>query len=295
MKTYNITPDEVLLNSFLDGCDKMKKYSKAVEIFEYVLSFRIEPSMMSYSIMMKVFGRLNDFASSKRLMDEVKKKTKNISLIIFTCYIKTCFSTNNIDEAVSIYRQFKEFKLTPDSITYTTILKGLLSCHCDDHIYFILKDSLELNIYLNNSIYYDCVRFSKKNKAELSELLQSYGVNVEYQAKHSSKDEANYYLLDNYKYSKNKRDNRKENSKPLANLQEKGKFYKNFSNEDKNTPHYVELKVKPVEYKPRNFGTEGTIKQFEKGQKYLTKNFDNKENEVSTNSKEKAVRKINRF
>jgi pentatricopeptide repeat protein len=297
MKQFNISPDEVLLNSLLDGCDKMKKYNRAVEIFEYVLSFKTEPSMMSYSIMMKVFGKLNDFPSSKKLMDEVKKKSKNISLIIFTCYIKTCFSTKNIEEAISIYKQFKEFKLTADSITYTTLLKGLMSCHCDDHIYFILKDSLELNIFLNNSIYYDCVKFSRKNKAEISQLLNSYGIDMDLPASNtSSKDEANYYLLDNYKFNRPKKDHRKENHKPQG-LQEKGKFYKNANNanttnnEDKNTPHYVEIKSKPYEnvQKPvRNFG-------FEKGQKYLAQNYDNKENEISINSKEKTVKKFNRF
>ncbi len=117
--------------------------------------------------------------------------------------------------------------------------------------------------------------------------MKSYGVDVEYNNT-SSKDEANYYLLDNYKYSNQKKEAKKENTKPMPNLQERGKFFKNADNEDKSTPA-LEMKVKFFEkgQKP--------IRNFEKGQKYAVKNLDNKENEVLVNPKEKIVKRFNRF
>jgi len=54
MIDLGIKPDEVLLNSLLDGCEKMNKFSQARDLFLFVRRFGVEPSMMSFSIMMKV-------------------------------------------------------------------------------------------------------------------------------------------------------------------------------------------------------------------------------------------------
>jgi len=54
MINLGIKPDEVVLNSLLDGCEKMNKFSQARDIFLFVRNFGVEPSMMSFSIMMKV-------------------------------------------------------------------------------------------------------------------------------------------------------------------------------------------------------------------------------------------------
>lgn len=54
MTNHGIKPDEVLLNSLLDGCEKLNKFTQAKEIFLFVRKCGVEPSMMSYSIMMKV-------------------------------------------------------------------------------------------------------------------------------------------------------------------------------------------------------------------------------------------------
>jgi pentatricopeptide repeat protein len=58
MIALGIKPDDVLLNSLLDGCEKMNKFTQAKDIFLFVRKFGVEPSMMSFSIMMKVINSL---------------------------------------------------------------------------------------------------------------------------------------------------------------------------------------------------------------------------------------------
>jgi pentatricopeptide repeat protein len=261
MKNCEIKPDEVLLNSFLDGCDKLQNYNKAIEIYQYILSFGVEPSMMSYSIMMKVYGKLGDFKSSKALMEEVKKKAKNISLIIFTCYMKTCLTTRNPEEAINTYNLFKKYGLAPDNVTFLTLIKGLLICKCPDYIVKIVKDSLEMKINLNKGIYTDVVKALKGDRQrQVANILSQYNIDVDVNIK-PQKTESNYeYLIDNYKYT-NKKPTLKETFKrdkfetPSANnqLKEKGTYYKtalNF-NADGPTPsnQKYSIKVTPVEQK----------------------------------------------
>jgi pentatricopeptide repeat protein len=221
MQKYGIKPDEVLLNSLLDGCEKMRKFGKAVEIFNYVRNFHVEPTMMSFSIMMKIYGKLNDFTASKALIEEVKKKNKNISLIIFTCYMKTCFSTDNLEEAISIYNQLPKLKLVPDSITYLTMINGLMGVNrkknhnLDRLIFDLIKESLSKNILLNYNCYMDVVKKLQNSNedpgilSELTELLRSHDIeinsnlNERYGTKNkntSFKGDNINYLIDGYKH-----------------------------------------------------------------------------------------------
>lgn len=247
MQKFEIKPDEVLLNSMLDGCEKMRKYSKAVEIFNYIRSFNVEPSMMSFSIMMKIYGKLNDFLASKSLIEEVKKKNKNISLIIFTCYMKTCFSTSNHEEAISIYNQLTKFKLTPDSITYVTMLNGLIGASLKTNqtsfeinrlMIDIIKDSLSRNIMLNINCYSDVVKQLQTNKddqesaRQLLDLLKMNDIDIANSGTNSRYAKYNQstpfkgnnisYLIDGYKHKSNNFNYSLNNKITKASKQEHG-------------------------------------------------------------------------
>lgn len=92
------------------------------------------------------------------MIEEVKKKPKNSSLIIFTCFIKTCLQTKNYAEAILTYDCLKSFKIEPDKIIFNTILKGLVINKAYDYIPKIIYDSLENSKnYCNSDIYIDAV------------------------------------------------------------------------------------------------------------------------------------------
>jgi pentatricopeptide repeat protein len=55
MPRYRLTPDEVLINSILDGCEKCQEYKKASDLFDYIKNLKVNIPCMSFSIMMKVF------------------------------------------------------------------------------------------------------------------------------------------------------------------------------------------------------------------------------------------------
>ena len=83
MLKIDIKPDDVLLNSLLDGCEKCKEFDKSFEIYNLFKSKGVEPTMMTYSIMMKICGRLGNFDFSKILIEEVKKKKSKFKFNYF--------------------------------------------------------------------------------------------------------------------------------------------------------------------------------------------------------------------
>lgn len=54
---YNITPDEVLFNSLLDGCFRSDAYDIGNMVFERMRSANLLMTEISYSIMIKMYGK----------------------------------------------------------------------------------------------------------------------------------------------------------------------------------------------------------------------------------------------
>ena len=81
--------DCILLNTLLDGCEKCNCYHEALDIFYLFKKKNVEVNMMTYSILLKILGVLNDFENSYKLFEEMKAD-KNISmnLIIIKSIIK---------------------------------------------------------------------------------------------------------------------------------------------------------------------------------------------------------------
>jgi pentatricopeptide repeat protein len=229
MEILDIKPDEVLLNSLLDGCDKMSEYKHAVQIFTHVRKF-IYPSLMSFSIMMKVYGKLGNYEESKKLMSELRKNKEKISLIIYTCYMRTCFNSKKPDEAMDIFKEITSKRLNPDEVTFKTLIIGFSNMKCVNYIYTALDASLTTKKALKYEVYekaLNCIS-STCNEEEIIQLIQrikSLGVSIDprryvrnYKATTKIKEVPQIssgfdYLIQNYKYKNDYYDDNKENSK----------------------------------------------------------------------------------
>jgi len=154
MLRKKVKPDEVLLNTLLDGCEKMKEYNRGVEIWTLVRNY-IYPSLMSFSIMMKIYGKLNMYSESRKIMDELRRNNEKISIIIYTCYIRSCFTARKTEEAMQVYKEMTGKGLKPDEVTFSTMLFGLISARNAGYCKEILEASVSLRIKLKNYSLYE--------------------------------------------------------------------------------------------------------------------------------------------
>lgn len=182
-----IRPDDVFLNTLLDGCDKMHKYKQAILIYETITSLNIEPSMLSYSIMLKILGKLNKFEYSTTIFNKAKQNKKNINLIMFTCYIKTCLYNKHVEEAmISFKEMINQFEIKPDVKAYITIINGIYwneenDNDYSDFLYEMAKRSINDGCLLDKKIYINVLKYIKRfkwfNKSkELGEFLERNNV-----------------------------------------------------------------------------------------------------------------------
>ena len=188
---YNyIKLDCVLLNTLLDGCDKCGCYEEAIDIFTIFKSKNVICNMMTYSILMKICGKLNDFDNSNKLLNEMKENNISFNLIIITCFIKTCFNTNHIVEGLNIFKDLPKYNIYPDNIAYSTIILGIINniqyCDYSDELINLVKRSIEDRTNLNKKIYIKSLFYltllNHKDKADsLSEYLKEKNIISVYQ------------------------------------------------------------------------------------------------------------------
>ena len=157
--------DCVLLNTLLDGCDKIGNYEEAMEIFSIFKSKKVICNMMTYSILMKICRELKDFENSCKLLKEMKENNIDINLITITCFIKTCCDTNHLVEGLTTFDSLPKFNIHPDSIAYSTIILGIIRNigHCDysDKLIKLVKKSIDDKDHLNKKIYIKCFFYLK--------------------------------------------------------------------------------------------------------------------------------------
>lgn len=105
MVKHEVRPDEILLNSFLDGCEKNNKFKEAPRIFDFFLKLGVSPSLMTYSLMLKLLGKARDFEKSELVFKQATEKGCG-SVILHTCFMKTCFTVGKIEKALSVLKMF---------------------------------------------------------------------------------------------------------------------------------------------------------------------------------------------
>ena len=72
MKLSGIEADEVLFNSLLDGCFKANELDLAFKVQQTMNEQGIMPSNVTYSILIKIYGKARNLQKALSLIKEMK-------------------------------------------------------------------------------------------------------------------------------------------------------------------------------------------------------------------------------
>lgn len=124
-KTKGIKPDEILYNCILDTCVKYGKMEQAEVVFNDMKDANVEPSKITYAVLIRGFG--NDFNLNKtfEIFAEMKEKNMQPNEIIYGCLLNACVKSNKIEKACEIYEEIKnEENISMNIVLYSTLIKG---------------------------------------------------------------------------------------------------------------------------------------------------------------------------
>ena len=271
-----IKPDCILLNTLLDGCEKCNSYEDAFGIYNTFKKKNVIVNMMTYSLLLKILGILGDFENSLNLFEEIKNRKESISmnLIIITCFIKTCFSTNHVKEAIETFNSLEKYNIKPDIISYITMINGIINNSQNDNnnigfakeIYNIIKNCSNNGIHLHDKNYIKVINYLKQTNKEMCQEIISFlrdKALFDYQNKHYKN---NNYISNIYN---NEYEDNKENNKEAV-------IYKNNNN---------------YQNKKNKFNNKNTGYEYNKNRKPFKQIFYNNNNTYFNNNQNKNSKK----
>ena len=135
MKEQRRQANDVTFGCMIDACVTCGDQSKALEVFEELKLQGRHRNVCFYTTLIKGFGFERDLPKAMQLFHEMKQERVPYNTICFNSLIDVCVKCEDmataemvLAEMVNINRYNK--KVTPDLITFSTIMKG--HCHCLD-------------------------------------------------------------------------------------------------------------------------------------------------------------------
>lgn len=128
MTNLNIIPDSNLLNSLLINLNKGEILNEAIKVFGFFEKYQVNVNQITISTMLKIFGKSKDMFSSKATFN-LSKDLGLCNMIIYTCYIKSCYMNSSFKEACRVFDElllnnYEDMKL--DNKCLITFLKCLM-------------------------------------------------------------------------------------------------------------------------------------------------------------------------
>ena len=178
-----IKPDEVLYNSVLDICIKKKQIETAEKIFHEMKASKIQPSIITYSIMIRGFGIIFKIEKAFEIYEEMLSKGMQPNDITYGCLLNSAVRCSNLEMMLEIYERMKKLNLKPNAIIHTTLIKGFNRMKMFEKAFQVFEELSEeekesTNIVIYNAILDVCVEsgnFEKlKSNLSLSNLKIKY-------------------------------------------------------------------------------------------------------------------------
>eukprot|EP01017_Pseudomicrothorax_dubius_P044136 TRINITY_DN7436_c0_g1_i1.p1 TRINITY_DN7436_c0_g1~~TRINITY_DN7436_c0_g1_i1.p1 ORF type:complete len:1144 (+),score=400.14 TRINITY_DN7436_c0_g1_i1:97-3528(+) len=146
IKAKGLAINEVTYGCLLDACVKNDRIDLALNVVDKMKVDRITLNTILYTTLIKGFakaGMLNEALNIFALMKESPKTAPNV--ITYNCILDACVKCENLPRAQEIFADM-ERTLTPDLITYSTIIKGFCKRGDIETAYRFLDTMLDRNI-----------------------------------------------------------------------------------------------------------------------------------------------------
>ena len=97
-----------MYNSILDGLCKAREHSLAFEIYEKMQEDKIEPSNVTFSILIKLYTNMGQFDKALEVLENMKAQGVTPGLIVYTCLVQTYIKTKQIKKVLDLYKDIRE-------------------------------------------------------------------------------------------------------------------------------------------------------------------------------------------
>merc|ERR1719399_42879 len=160
--------DDILFNSLLDACCRVKDVSRLERTLQKMKQFDVKPSPATFGTLLKAYGQKNDINSVVRVWTDMKTADVGINTVTYGCMLDACVKCGNYEKAEDVFAEMKGAGMHRNTIPYSTLIKGF----CDQgniHVAISLlqrlkTQNMKCDEILYNSLLEGCVKASEVAK-----------------------------------------------------------------------------------------------------------------------------------
>lgn len=191
MRRKGIKPDSIVFNSLLDGCARKEMPTLCEQVVSDMTKAGIQPSNHSASILIKLYGRMQDLDAAFRVLDEMPEKYGfSPNAAVYTTLMSTCTWNGRLDLALKLRLRMREAGQHADEKTYSTLLRGALRAGSCEAMALLMTEALDEEQHrgqylLEEDMVSSCLLMAKRRKVweeqgfdKLAQRLQSAGYNT---------------------------------------------------------------------------------------------------------------------
>ncbi len=149
--------DEILFNSLIDTAVYYKDFSRVNQTLEHMKEHGIQPSNVTYGILIKAFGQNGMLDNALTIFEQMKHNHVEPNEVTYGCILDGCIRAGRFDEADRFLAEMRGKGIVPNIVIYTTMLKGYTKRHDFGLIWGLyekiaIKREVEPNIVFYNAI-----------------------------------------------------------------------------------------------------------------------------------------------
>lgn len=132
--------DEIIFCSVLDALLKTERLDEALAVYNNMLKLNIQKSNASYSILIKIFSKLNDVETAVEIYNEMISAKIQPSLITYTSIIQILIKSKRITNGIQIFEEILSNNIKPDQVLFNVIINGcVLNGRLEEGCKFLLE------------------------------------------------------------------------------------------------------------------------------------------------------------
>ncbi|KAF5726922.1 pentatricopeptide repeat-containing protein [Tripterygium wilfordii] len=181
MVEFGVKPCIRDLDQLLFVLCKRKHVKDAQEFFDKVKLY-FEPSVKTYSIMVRGWGDIGESSEARNLFDEMLHRGCVADAPAYNSLLESLCKGGNVDEAYEMLAKMRSNGIKPDACTYSTFIRAY--CEANDiHSVFRVLDSMRRYNLVPNVFTYNCIIKKLCKNDKVDEAYQLLDEMIERQVK----------------------------------------------------------------------------------------------------------------
>mmetsp|Transcript_7521 Transcript_7521/g.22832 ORF Transcript_7521/g.22832 Transcript_7521/m.22832 type:complete len:686 (+) Transcript_7521:93-2150(+) len=172
-------PDERMCALAMNAAFEEKNAGIALRIYGYMKEYNVEAGPMTFSILMKGHGRLNQLSVITQLLKEAREDDIQLDIVAWNSALDALVRCGQVAMAFSLLQEMRDRRVEPNVSSYNTLIKGAGRSGRIELAFDILsmmrRDGFSPNHITKNSLIDSCMRVGLWERAceILNEMVES--------------------------------------------------------------------------------------------------------------------------